>query len=271
MAKTTRLSCLVFALVLTPALAHAQGGLYQVRNPAVGETYHLEFSFGLWDAAPGITLATDAVQVAGAQIDGVADLGFVQKKVPDLHLVLRLARKHKIRFEYLPISYAADAVVTRVITFQGISYTLGVPISSALDWKAYRFGYEYDMVYRDRGFFGIIGTVEYAKLRASLVSPFASGSLDERAPIPAIGTTARVYVTRNVAASGEVSIFRVPHELIQNASGHYLDYDVYGTANFTNNAGVQGGYRSRDAWFESAGSSANVKLKGWYFRGVVRF
>ncbi len=271
MAKAIRLASLVLALVLAPALAHAQLGIYQPRNPATGERYNFEFSFGYWDAAPNITIAATVPPIVGTEIDGVADLGFQRKKVPDLHFVLRPARKHKIRFEYLPISYGADTVLSRDISFNGVTYTLNVPISSTLDWKAYRFGYEYDFIYRDMGFVGVMGTVEYAQLRASLKSPLANESLDESEPIPAIGAVARGYLTRKLSVTGEFSYFKLPHNLIQDANGHYIDYDVYGTMNFSDYVGVQGGYRSRDAWIDTTTATGNLKLKGYYLRGVFRF
>ncbi len=271
MAKTIRVTTLALALVLAPALARAQLGIYQAHTPAVGERYYVEFSFGYWDPSPGINISSNALQVVGTQIDGVTDLGFTQKKVPDLHFILRPARKHKIKFEYLPVSYSADAIVTRTITFQGHSYPLGVPVTSSLDWKTYRFGYEYDIVYRDRGFLGVTGTIEYVRVQANLRSPFASGALDDRTPVPAVGATARVYPARNFALTGEFGLFKLVKSTIANVSGTYVDYDLYGTLNFTDNVGVQGGYRSRDVTFDVTDAWGRLKLRGLYFRGVVRF
>jgi hypothetical protein len=271
MAKTLRLTVLVLALVLAPALAHAQLGIYRANNAAIGETYHLEFSYGWWDPAPLISFATGELQAIGTQIDGVSDLGFQQRRIRDLHLVVRPAKKHKIRFEYLPVSYTAETTLPRTLTFNGKDYTLGVPVSSTLDWKTYQFGYEYDIVYRDRGFFGVMGAVEYAHLQASLDSPVAQGAIDERTPIPSLGATARLYPARFVSVTGEVSLFKVVKSSIVNASGTYVDYDLYGTVNFSDYLGVQGGYRSRDVSFSVTDTWGALKLKGLYFRGVVRF
>jgi hypothetical protein len=271
MAKTIRLTTFVLAVVLAPALAHAQLGIYRPQNPATGERYNIEFSYGFWDPSPAIVIANSALNLVGTEIDGVTDLGFQRNKVRDLHLILRPAKKHKFRFEYLPISYAAQSVLTRTVTFGGVSYTRDLAVASTLEWKAYRFGYEYDLIYRDSGFLGVIGSVEYAQVRASLTSDLASGSVDERKPIPAIGAIARGYLVRNVSMTGELSWFKLPNGLIANTQGHYVDYDVYGTVNFTNSVGVQAGYRSRDAWFTASDTTANLKLKGLYFRGVVRF
>ena len=136
MAKITRLTTFVLALVLAPALAHAQLGVYLPQNPATGERYAVEFSYGFWNPTPEITIGSNSLQTAiGTDINAVADLGFEQKKFRDLHLLLRLARKHKIRFEYLPIAYGSEAVLARSITYRGLSYPLGVPVTSSLDWR----------------------------------------------------------------------------------------------------------------------------------------
>ena len=42
------------------------------------------------------------------------------------------------------------------LIFNGIRYKVALPVHTTLEWKAYRFGYEYDFVYKDRGFFGVL-------------------------------------------------------------------------------------------------------------------
>ena len=44
-------------------------------------------------------------------------------------------------------------------TASGIPVTL--PVATDLKWKAYRFGYEWDFVYRDRGFVGVVLEAKY--------------------------------------------------------------------------------------------------------------
>ena len=50
-----------------------------------------------------------------------------------------------------------------------------------------------------------------------------------------------------MSITGEVSYFRVPESLGgDDFGGRYLEYDFYGTFNFTNNVGAQFGLRSID-------------------------
>ena len=273
MVKTTRLTCVVLALTLVPALAYAQLSIYRPNNPAIGERYNLELAIGLWNPRPDITISSTSLALIGTQIDVVNDLGFATNKFPDYQLVVRPARKHKIRFEYIPINYTAETVLTRTITFHGVSYQVGLPVTSSLDWKAYRFGYEYDLICRDRGFFGVIGEVKYAVVQASVASaPLgASASTHQRAPIPALGAIARGYLSENTSITAEFTAFKLPGGVSADTKGRYVDFDVYGTLNFSNNLGVQGGYRSLDAMYQVTNDSGSLTLRGLYFRGVVRF
>jgi len=53
--------------------------------------------------------------------------------------------------------------------------------------------------------------------------------------------------------------------------GKYLDFDIYGTLNLTNNFGVQAGYRSIDVMYKVKSDNGDFKLKCLYFMGVARF
>jgi len=273
MSKTLRPTCLVLALMLVPTLAHAQLSVYQPSQPAVGETYHLEFTIGLWNPSPAITISSTALSVLGTQIDAVKDLGFSTSKFREMALVLRPATKHKFRIGYVPVRYSADAVLTRNLAFGGVTYTLGLPVSSSLSWKVYRFGYEYDFLYRDAFFLGIIGELKYINAEASVASPLPDGtaSTHQKAPIPTVGGIVRGYLTRNVSVTAELTAFKLPDRFIGDWQGRAVDYDVYGTVNFTDYTGAQGGYRSMDAKFSTGGDAGNLTLKGWYVRGVLRF
>ncbi len=267
----TRLTCLVIALTLVPALARAQLSVYRTNNQAIGERYNVELSLGLWNPTPAITIASTSLSAIGTEIDAVNDLGIATTKFTDFHLVLRPATKHKIRFEFIPIKYSAEATLTRSIVFHGVTYNVGLPVTSSLNWNAYLFGYEYDFLYRNRGFIGVIVDVKYADVRANVASPLPDGtaSTRQRAPIPAFGGIARGYVAQNVSITGELTGFKLPSSATRK--GRYVDFDIYGTANFSDKVGVQAGYRSIDAMYLVTNDSGSLTLKGVYVRGVVRF
>ena len=121
------------------------------------------------------------------------------------------AKKHKFRFEFTPIRYEQpNGVLRRNIVFNGILYNVALPVATELKWNAYRFTYEWDMVYRDRGFFGMLLETKYTDVQATLSNILDTEFARARAPIPSIGAIGRVYVVPNISITGELSGFKLP-------------------------------------------------------------
>ncbi|HQZ40121.1 MAG TPA: hypothetical protein PLH72_13870 [Vicinamibacterales bacterium] len=239
--------------------------------PAIGEDYHVEVSYGWWDADPSLIVNSESLGILGTDVDLVTDLGIEKKRLGKLDIVLRPAIKHKFRIEYLPIKYAAETVIQREFVFNGQRYRVGLPVNTNADFKTYRFGYEYDFVHRSRGFAGVLFDVKYTDVNIELLSPIGPEYTTAVAPIPTIGFVGRGYVARNVAIGGEVSFFKVPDNLSEDYEGKYTDIDVYGTVNFTNNVGATVGYRSVDVFYRADNDTGTLKFKGLYLSGVIRF
>ena len=125
-------------------------------DPATGENYHVEIGGFLWDPNPQIVISSESLGIVGSNIDFVSDLGIEKTWFKQLRIVLRPAKKHKFRFEYTPITYDAVGTLSTNIVFNGILFPVTFPVATNLQWKAYRFGYEYDFVSRDRGYVGLI-------------------------------------------------------------------------------------------------------------------
>ena len=89
-------------------------------------------------------------------------------------------------------------------------------------WNAYRFTYEYDFIYRDRGFFGILLEAKYTDVEATLLNVIDNEFVRARAPIPAIGAIGRVYVAPNISITGEFSGFRLPESIDEDYRGKLL-------------------------------------------------
>lgn len=243
---------------------------------ATGENYHVEFGASVWNPTPDIVISSESLGIGGDNIDFVNTLGLTKSKFRQLKLVLRPGTKHKFRVEYTPIKYNAQKAVDIPFVFNGQRYTVGLPVTSDLLWKAYRFGYEYDFVYRDRGFVGLLLETKYTDISATLTATLLGLSRAEftraRGPIPAVGLIARGYIVPNISITGEFSGFP---EIGTTGSGRYggkyYDFDLYGTVNFTDKVGAQLGYRSLDVFYKVNKDSGTMKLKGLYFGGVARF
>ena len=261
-----------FLTALLPFASPAQAQFFgQPSDMPIGESYHVEILGGMWNPTPNITISSDEFGIAGTDIDFSTDLGIAPQRFGELRLRLRPARKHRFRVDYVPIRYSAQTVVERQLVFRGIAYNVGVPVSSTITWNTWRLGYEYDIVHRPRGYFGIIVEAKYTEVEASLNADFGREFARARAPIPAIGAVLRIYPIRVLGITAEVTGFQLPKGIDEDSRGEYVDLDIYGTLNFTEQLGAQVGYRSLDLSGAFKQESASLKLAGFYVAALVRF
>jgi hypothetical protein len=238
---------------------------------ATGENYHVEISGLLWNPSPQIFISSESLEgILGTRIDFVEDLGIEKSWFKQLKVVLRPGERHKFRFEYTPIHYEATSTLTRNIVFNGIQFPISLPVESEVTWRAYRFGYEYDFVYRDRGFVGLVLEAKYTDVEATLANIIDTEFVRARAPIPAVGIIGRGYVAPNISITSEFTFFKLPN-FDEDYGGRFFDFDLYGTVNFTDNFAAQGGYRSFDVNYNVDSDSGELRVRGLYFGGVVRF
>jgi len=248
-----------------PASGYGTGG-----GPK-GEPYHVEAAFNVWNPTPDFVISSESLGIPGTPISVQADLGIQQEKKFEFRLVLRPAKKHKFRFHYLPLAYEATTTLTADIIFNGIKYPLSTQVTSNLEWKTYRIGYEYDIISRAQGFFGIILEAKYTDASFQLKSPFGIEFARARAPIPALGAIGRVYIAKVASITAEFTGFMLPNSIDENYQAHYYDWDIYGTVNVTDNFGAQVGYRSLSLGYVAKTDRGDATLAGLYFGGVARF
>jgi hypothetical protein len=263
---------MAFACLLAPSPVLAQ----ILEDIPTGESFHVEGLAGFWNPAADMSISSEGGDglrgIIGTAIDFKRDLKLADHRLPELRLVLRPARKHKFRFHSIPIKYEEGPVtVVRDLVFNGQRYNTGLPINWLLDWRAYRFGYEYDFLAESWGFAGFILEAKYTDVRAELASPVASEFIHRAAPIPAFGGIVRYYVVPNISITGEVSGIKVPDGVSENFKAHYADVDIYGTVNVTNNFGAQIGYRSLDVGYLIKEDTGSFVLRGMYFGAIGRF
>ena len=266
----------VFLLAAAPA--RAQYKPRPVNDPATGESYFIEASAAFWFSNADLTVTSAGsgalTGLTGTSINAQTDLGMPSSKTfPALKLVLRPAKSHKFRLDYVPISFDGQATITRNIDFNGQRYTLGLPVTSTLEWKAARFSYEYDFLTKNTWYAGFILEAKYTDVSVNLTTPGPPQIVEfdrARAPIPALGFIGRYYVVPNISITGEFTAFKLP-TVQDKYSGHYVDVDVYGTLNLINNFGVQGGFRTFDVGYLAKQDSGAFVMKGLYLGGVVRY
>ena len=169
------------------------------------------------------------------------------------------------------MNYDASSTVKRTFIFNGLRYPVGLPVATTAQFKTWRFGYEYDFLYRDRGFLGVLIDMKVTDVNVGLNSPIGDAFTKGLLPIPTIGGVARVYAAKNVALNAEMSYFRIPDSVSEDYKGRYLDFDIYASYNAHKNVGVEAGYRSIDLSYLSKRDTGSLTFKGLYFGATVRF
>ncbi len=273
----------LFVLLLLFGLTARAEAQFSAPDPAPAENFGLELAAMYWSPTPEILIQTGALaQIGENEVDLVQEFAIDEKRFTEYRVVIKGGRKHKFRFSYVPIEYDEEAVLERTITFGGQTFPVNVPASAHLKWQQWRFGYEYDFVAADRGLLGVLLDLKYNKISAELAAEGFGAELTEAtAPVPTIGLIARVYPHRAFSITTEFSGFKMPGfigERISDSLGEtddfeakLFDLDIYGTLNFGRHVGAQFGYRSLTADYLVDEDSGDLKMKGTYFGGVLRF
>ena len=266
----------MWCLVGLGLVGSASDALAQYRRPstgAVGEEYHIEAAYGWWNAEPSLIVNSESLAILGTDVNLIEDLGIEKHKLGKFDLVLRPAKKHRFRFQRLPIHYEADASVKRSFVFNGQNYNVGLPVQTVANFDTYRFGYEYDFLYFTKGFVGAMIDMKFTNVNVELHSPIGEEFTKAFAPIPTLGFIARGYPIPNLALTGEMSFFRVPDSLAEQleGDGSYTDFYLNATYNFNRFTGAQVGYRRVNIFYDVDLDSGTLKFTGLYFGAVIRY
>ena len=239
--------------------------------PAPGEDYHVELGVIFWTPTPELAINSNDLGPIGNEVDFVQEFGIEDKRFREFRATLKAGQKHKIRFHYLPIRYEQDAIIERQIVFGGRTFNVGLPATADVEWKLWRFGYEWDFISRSSGFLGLVTELKYNDVKAEIASPIGGEIGEAKAPVPAIGVIGRGYFSKNFSVTGEFTGFKLPDSISEEFEAEFWDFDVYATVNLGRNVGVQGGYRSLDVEYIAEEDLGRLKMKGLYFGGLVRF
>ena len=171
----------------------------------------------------------------------------------------------QVQAQYIPVNFTQTATLTQDIVFNGIRYRLGLPVNSTSTGR--RTSSPTSTISSRR----TAGSAASSSRRNTPTSgaahqPDCREFIHAQAPIPAIGGIARVYVVPNISITGELTGVKIPDSISKEYKAHYADLDIYGTLNFTNNIGVQGGYRSVDVGYLDSDTGV-VCVEGDLLRG----
>jgi hypothetical protein len=245
-------------------------------NGGIAENYHIEAAYGWWNATPELIVNSESLGILGSDVDLISDLGIEKHRLGKFNLVLKPAMKHRLKYEHLPIKYETDAIpVHREFVFNGQRYSIGLPVTTSVNFSTNSLGYEYDFLHFPMFYVGASINVKLTTLDVDLQSPVGAEFFKQTAPIPAIGFAGRGYLTKNMSVDSEIQFFRIPQSLQEQiqGDGSYNDFDIHTTYNINKYVGTQLGWRKTTLFYQTndLANTGDLKFTGIYFGGVIRY
>lgn len=252
----------------------------------VGEEYRVEFSAGGWWTRPSTVTYSDTESltvtangtttttvVNGTLVDFKRDLGLSNQVFPEGHLTIRVAPKHKLRGEYIPLQYKqAVAALPVDFNFNGQTYKAGQTVESTYHWNEWKIAYEFDALTFDRGFVGGMVALSSMNISAATANTAQSGTASVNILMPGLGVIGRFYPAGRFSVTAEFFGFDLPGSG-NSTHAHSLELDGYATYNINKHVGAQIGVRAWDAshvW-GSPLNTGSFTVVGPYFGGTARF
>ncbi len=273
----------------TPPATPAQAAPAEPVAPTIaiiGEDYRVELQVGAWVSMPTTVLYSDTESltttvngtttttvVNGSNVDFKNLLNLKNQVFPEGHLTIRLAPKHKVRGEYIPLHY--KQTVTNLgadFKFNGQTYLAGQTVESTYRWNEWNVGYEFDPLVVDRGYIGGIVGVSSLNLSAATANTVQSGTASVNIVMPGLGVTGRYYVSGNLSVTGDFLVFALPGS-DTSTHGHMLQAGGYATYNINKHVGAQVGYRFFDtahSW-DSPLNTGSMTIGGPFVGGTAHF
>jgi len=297
MTKTPLYSVFALALVLTPASVLAQAAPpapAPAQAPAepiapviaiVGEEFRVELQVGAFASMPSTVLYSDTetltstvngvtttTQVNGTLVDFKGMLGLKNQVFPEIHATIRLAPKHKLRGEYMPLFYKESKVIGSDFKFNGQTYTAGQTVESTMHWKEWYIGYEFDPIVTDRAYLGAVVAVNSLNLSGATANASQSGTASVNIVMPGLGASGRFYASGRVSVTGDFLYFYLPGSGT-STHGHALQGGGYVTYNVNKHFGAQLGYRVFDTThvWGSPLNTGSMTIPGPFVGGTAHF
>jgi hypothetical protein len=151
-----------------------------------------------WYAVPSGSFSS---QGNSGTFDLQRDFGFDYFSTGSGFVDWRFKRKHHFIFEFTPLDHSRTATLTRTITFEGQMYEVGTQATVNLHTLGYSPGYQYDIIRRNHGYFGIGAQLYILDVKATVTGAATvngqgttrSVSGSSVTPVPTVGPRTRWY------------------------------------------------------------------------------
>jgi hypothetical protein len=176
-----------------------------------------------------------------------------------------------LRFDYTPIDYTGDRIVTRTIVFRGQPFTVGTRVVSELEVRHLQLSWAYQFVNVHDGVFRIGPMVEADGflMRGSLAAPELGPPFQQTEELPAglptVGLSMEVRPHRSIRIYSQASGMQV------GSYGYFVGSDsgvrVYGWKY----AVLTAGYRTFNLHVENSPDFAHLRVRGPFIGAGFRF
>lgn len=161
-------------------------------------------------------------------------------------LVVKPARRHRLMIEGIPYRLNGGASIARQIVFAGRTYNFQDFVTSSADIDYVAGAYQFDIVSRSQGHFGLLAGVGFVNATGTLTSRnFGfSGSEHQSFPFPQVGAEGRVFLLphRNLLeVDGELKGMSL------GSYGHYLQFALNGGVSVGRHLTIRVGYMRAEA------------------------
>lgn len=239
--------------------------------PAPRSSRRAEVVVGAWHPGLNLRLAATDRDVPGTDIDLRRDLAMGSGWLADVQARIRVAPRHAFRFEYLPIVGDGRVVLDRDVTYLGEGFAAGERVTSTLDWRVYRFGYEYDFFSRSRVTAGVNVEARHSDLRLGLTSARVDIRGRSRIPMPAVGGTVRYAVNPSLLLTADAAAFAVPDNDEGTFGGRFIDAAFNTMVDVTPHLAVQIGVRTIDIRHLGKSNAGRGRLTGLFLGAVFGY
>src|SRR5690242_1870653 len=117
---------------------------------AAQDDFRIELTAAAWRAA-----IEGAVQSGGLPIALHGDLNLQDQWTFFGRLVWRPGKRHRINIEGSPYDFSGTNTLSRTITYNGRTYSFSDTVASEASLSYVFAGYQFDLISRDRGHFGL--------------------------------------------------------------------------------------------------------------------
>ena len=206
----------------------------------------------------------------GTDIDAQRDLGMEDTNFPSGGFLWRRGRS-RLRFDYTPIDYTGDQVVTRTIVFGGTQYLVSTRVVSELEVRHLELSWAYQLIRAGQGRFRIGPMIETDGflMRGSLAAPNAPGAprqletLD--AGLPAAGLAMDIQPHRRVDIYAQAAGMQV------GSYGYFVGSDSGVLIRAAKYLLLTAGYRTFNLHLENSPDFARMRLRGPFVGAGIRF